>query len=163
MLAAYAARTDRENPLAALEVGDLPPPEPPPGWALVRVAAASPNHHDLWTLRGISSRPVEPPQILGCDAAGMVAGYGPDRPDDAPAEGTRVVAHSGIGCGACAACRDAEPLFCRGFGMLSEGGYQGTLAQDLPVPAGPPIPPPHPRGFVDPPRLPPPDPTASPL
>src|SRR5258708_24737718 len=135
MLAAYAARTDRENPLAALEVGELPPPEPPPGWALVRVAAASLNHHDLWTLRGVSSRPVEPPQVIGCDVAGTVAAYGPDRPDGSPGEGTRVVAHSGIGCGDCMTCRDADPLFCRDFAMLSEGPYQGTLAEYVPVPA----------------------------
>jgi len=136
MLAAYAARTDRDNPLAALEIGDRPLPEPPPGWALVRVAGASLNHHDLWTLRGVSSRPVEPPQVLGCDVAGTVAGYGPERPPDAPAEGTRVVAHSVIGCGACVACRDLEPLFCRDFAMYSEGPFQGTLAEYVPVPAG---------------------------
>src|SRR5258707_12946842 len=115
MLAAYAARTGREDPLAALEVGELPMAEPPPGWALVRMAAASLTPHDLWTLRGISSRPVEPPQVIGCDVAGTVAAYGPDRPDGAPGEGTRVVAHSGIGCGDWAACPDLEPPFCRDF------------------------------------------------
>jgi len=136
MLAAYAARTDRDNPLSALEVGERPMPEPPPGWALVRMGAASLNHHDLWTLRGVSSRTVSPPQILGCDVAGTVAGYGPDLPSDAPDEGTRVVAHSVIGCGQCEACRELEPLFCRDFGMFSEGEYQGTLAEYVPVPAG---------------------------
>ena len=135
MLAAYAARTDRENPLAALEVGDRPTPEPPPGWVLLRMAAASLNHHDLWTLRGIASRPVEPPQILGCDVAGTVAAHGPDLPADTPHEGTRVVAHSVLGCGACSACRDVDPLFCRDMGMFSEGAYQGTLAEYVPVPA----------------------------
>lgn len=136
MLAAYAARTDRENPLAALEVGEVTQPEPAPGWALVRMAAASLNHHDLWTLRGISSRPVQPPQVLGCDVAGTVAAHGPDQPADAPAEGARVVAHSVIGCGACAACRDLEPLFCKDMGMFSEGPHQGTLAEYVPVPVG---------------------------
>jgi NADPH:quinone reductase-like Zn-dependent oxidoreductase len=137
MLAAYVARLGGAgvDPLANLEVGELPPPEPPPGWALVRVAAASLNHHDLFTLRGISSRRVEPPQILGCDVAGTVAAYGPERPPDAPPEGTRVVAHSVLGCGACATCRHADPLFCRDMSMLSEGEYQGTLADYVPVPA----------------------------
>src|SRR5258708_4909322 len=87
MLAAYAARTDREDPLAALEVGELPMAEPPPGWALVRMAAASLNHHDLWTLRGISSRPVEPPQVIGCDVAGTVA----------PDPGATVLVHGATG------------------------------------------------------------------
>ncbi|HEV7679714.1 MAG TPA: zinc-binding dehydrogenase [Candidatus Dormibacteraeota bacterium] len=135
MLAAYAARTGGDDPLANLEVGERPQPEPPPGWALLRVHAASLNHHDLFTLRGRSSRPVEPPQVLGCDAAGTVAAYGPDRPDDAPPEGARVVAHSVIGCQNCAACRDTDPLFCRDMSMLSEGEYQGSLAEYVPVPA----------------------------
>ena len=135
MLAAYAARVDRDDPLAALEVGHVPQPEPPPGWALVRTHAASLNHHDLWTLRGISSRPVQPPQVLGCDVAGTVAAYGPERPDGTPPEGARVVAHSVIGCGRCVACRDREPLFCRDMGMLSEGDWQGTFAEYVPVPA----------------------------
>jgi NADPH:quinone reductase-like Zn-dependent oxidoreductase len=149
MLAAFAARTDRDNPLAALEVGERPQPEPPPGWALLRVGAASLNHHDLWTLRGVSSRPVEPPQVLGCDVAGTVAGYGPERPPDAPREGTRVVAHSVIGCGACAACRDLEPLFCRDMSMLSEGPYQGSLAHYVPVPAANLLPLPDEVGFPE--------------
>jgi NADPH:quinone reductase-like Zn-dependent oxidoreductase len=135
MLAAYVARLEGDDPLANLEVGERPQPEPPPGWALVRVAAASLNHHDLFTLRGISSRPVQPPQVLGCDAAGTVAAYGPDRPDDSPPEGARVVAHSVIGCGGCAACRDTDQLFCRDMSMLSEGEYQGSLAEYVPVPA----------------------------
>ncbi len=149
MHAAYAARTDRENPVAALEVGQRPRAEPPPGWALVRMAAASLNHHDIWTLRGISSRPVEPPHIIGCDVAGTVAGYGPDRPDGAPAEGTRVVAHSVIGCGRCSACQDGDPLFCKDFAMLSEGPYQGTLAEYVPVPVGNLIPLPDSLDFVE--------------
>src|SRR5258708_31692736 len=121
MLAASAARTGPENPLAALGVGDLPPPEPPPGWALVRMAAASLNHHDLWTLRGISSRPVEPPQVIGCDVAGTVAAYGPDRPDGAPGAGTRVVAPSAIGCGAWPPPRHLHPPFCPPFSLSLHG------------------------------------------
>jgi NADPH:quinone reductase-like Zn-dependent oxidoreductase len=135
MLAAYAARTDRENPLSALEIGDRPQAEPPPGWVLVRMAAASLNHHDLWTLRGVSSRTVAPPQIIGCDVAGTVAAHGPDIPAGTPAEGTRVVAHSVIGCMSCDTCRDVDPLFCKDFAMFSEGPYQGTLAEYVPVPA----------------------------
>ena len=135
MLAAYVARTGGDDPLANLEVGQRPQPEPAPGWALVRVHAASLNHHDLFTLRGISSRPVQPPQVLGCDVAGTVAGYGPERPEGAPPEGTRVVAHSVIGCGACATCAHSDPLFCRDMSMLSEGDLHGTLAEYVPVPA----------------------------
>ena len=147
MLAAYAARIDRDNPLNSLEIGELTQPEPPPGWILLRMHAASLNHHDLWTLRGISSQPVQPPHVIGCDVAGTVAAHGPDMPDDAPPEGTRVVAHSVLGCMACATCRDGDPLFCRDMAMFSEGPYQGTLAEYVPVPAANLIPLPEAVGF----------------
>ena len=79
MRAVYASTTDPDDPLSALEVGERPEPgaaggaEVPDGWVPVRVAAASLNHHDLWTLRGVGLR-TEPPVVLGCDAAG----WGPD-------------------------------------------------------------------------------------
>jgi len=41
------------------------------GWARVRLRAASLNHHDLWTLRGVGIRAEQLPMILGCDAAGI--------------------------------------------------------------------------------------------
>ena len=43
----------REDPLRGLKVGERPEPEPPDGWALVEVKAASLNHHDLWSLQGV--------------------------------------------------------------------------------------------------------------
>ena len=71
MLAAYAARIDREDPLAALEIGELPDPEPEDGWVTVDVKAASLNHHDLWALRGVGLHEDQLPMILGGDAAGV--------------------------------------------------------------------------------------------
>ena len=135
MLAAYCASTGGDDPLANLAVGELPLPEPPPGWALIRVEAASLNHHDLWTLRGRSSQPIRPPQVLGCDAAGVVEAYGPDRPPGAPEPATRVVVHSVITDGTCAACLDGEPLFCRNLALLSEGDNPGTHAEYTIAPA----------------------------
>ena len=70
MLAAYAARTDADDPLAALEVGERPEPEVPPGWTTVQVRAASLNHHDIWSLRGVGLPADRLPMVLGCDAAG---------------------------------------------------------------------------------------------
>ena len=57
MLAVYATGIDRDDPLAGLEVGERPEPEPPEGWTTVSVRAASLNHHDLWSLRGVGLRP----------------------------------------------------------------------------------------------------------
>jgi NADPH:quinone reductase-like Zn-dependent oxidoreductase len=71
MLAAYAARTDPDDPLGALVVGEFPDTQVLPGWATVRVRAASLNHHDLWSLRGVGLPADRLPMVLGCDAAGV--------------------------------------------------------------------------------------------
>ena len=135
MLAVYASAVGGENPLANLTVGELPTPVPRPGWALVRVRAASLNHHDIWTLRGVSSAPVTPPHILGCDAAGEVEAYGGEPPTGAAAVGARVVVYPIVTCGHCAACLADEPLGCRSFRMLSEAPLAGALAEYVEIPA----------------------------
>ena len=71
MLAVFASRTDADDPLSALEVGERPDPEPRDGWVVVDVKAASLNHHDLWSLRGVGLPEDRLPMILGCDAAGV--------------------------------------------------------------------------------------------
>src|SRR6478672_2661181 len=71
MFAATAARFDADNPLAGLELGERPDPSPPEGWETVTVKAASLNHHDVWTLRGVGISADRLPIILGCDAAGV--------------------------------------------------------------------------------------------
>ncbi|MER8072606.1 zinc-binding dehydrogenase [Streptomyces sp. NPDC094034] len=114
MFAAYAARIDRDHPLNGLELGDRPAPEARPGWTTVRVKAASLNHHDLWSLRGVGLPEGKLPMILGCDAAGL-------DPD-----GNEVVVHSVIGGGD----HGAEPR-----SILTEH-YQGTFAEQVTVPVG---------------------------
>ena len=136
MLAAYVTKLDGATPLDNLAVDDRPEPEPRAGWAVVKVEAAALNHHDIWSLRGVSSQPVTPPQILGCDAAGVVHSYGPERPGGTPDIGARVVCHAVIGCGECPACLAGRELHCRRLALLSEGPYQGTLAEYVQVPAG---------------------------
>lgn len=118
MLAAYAARFDADQPLNALEVGDRPEPTVPEGWTTVEVKAASLNHHDLWSLKGVGLAAERLPMILGCDAAGI---------DE---DGREVIVHSVIGDSA------------RGGGdetldpkrtLLSEV-HQGTLAERVAIP-----------------------------
>ncbi|MEU3709712.1 zinc-binding dehydrogenase [Streptomyces catenulae] len=115
MFAAYAARIDRDQPLNGLELGERPAPKSRPGWTTVNVKAASLNHHDLWTLRGVGITEDALPMILGCDAAGT------------DADGNDVVLHSvigqtghGVGPG--------EPR-----SLLTER-YQGTFAEQVTVP-----------------------------
>lgn len=118
MLAVTAARIDADDPLSGLEVGERPEPAPPDGWTTVSVRAASLNHHDVWTLRGVGISPDRLPVILGCDAAGT------------DAEGNEVVVHAVVGdpqAGAGDETLDPKRS------LLSER-YDGTFAQQLTVP-----------------------------
>src|SRR5437899_4917308 len=71
MFAVTAARFDADDPLAGMELGERPAPSPPAAWTTVTVKAASLNHHDVWTLRGVGISADRLPIILGCDAAGV--------------------------------------------------------------------------------------------
>ena len=71
MLAAFALRIDPDDPLAGLEIGEVPEPNVPEGWVEVEVRAAALNHHDVWSLRGQGLSEERLPMILGCDAAGV--------------------------------------------------------------------------------------------
>ncbi|GAA2659371.1 zinc-binding dehydrogenase [Streptomyces lunalinharesii] len=116
MFAAYAARIDRDQPLNGLELGERPAPTARPGWTTVDVKAASLNHHDLWTLRGVGITGESLPMILGCDAAGI---------DE---HGNEVVLHSVIGQTGHGVGPDEKPS------ILTER-YQGTFAERVTVPS----------------------------
>ena len=86
MFAAYAARIDRSTIRSpASRSASAPIPRRGRGWTTVTVRAASLNHHDLWSLRGVGLPADRLPMILGCDAAGV---------DE---DGNEVVVHSVIG------------------------------------------------------------------
>lgn len=117
MLAARAVSASLEDPLSALEVGQVDEPNVPEGWALVDVKAVSLNHHDVWSLRGIGLPEERLPMIIGCDAAGV---------DE---KGDEVIVHAVIG----------DPDFPGGEivdprrTLLSEL-HPGTLAERVAVP-----------------------------
>jgi NADPH:quinone reductase-like Zn-dependent oxidoreductase len=117
VFAVYAARIDADDPLSGLELGERPEPSVPDGWATVEVRAASLNHHDLWSLRGVGLPAERLPMILGCDAAG----YDED--------GREVVVHSVIND---PDWRGDETLDPRRT-ILSER-FQGTFAERVAVP-----------------------------
>jgi NADPH:quinone reductase-like Zn-dependent oxidoreductase len=71
MFAVYADTFSSDDPLSGLRVGERPDPVAPDGWTTVTVRAASLNHHDLWSLRGVGLKEEALPMILGCDAAGL--------------------------------------------------------------------------------------------
>lgn len=72
MKAVFAATINNADPLAALEVGELPEPQPRPFWSTVSVKAATVNHHDIWSLKGVGLAAEATPMILGTDAAGVL-------------------------------------------------------------------------------------------
>lgn len=73
MLAIRAMRAAPQDPLSALEVGEVADPDPPAGWEVVEVRAASVNRHDLFTLQGVATPEEQLPVVLGSDAAGVTA------------------------------------------------------------------------------------------
>lgn len=117
MFAVYADRFSPQDPLAGLVVGERPSPDVPDGWARVRVRAASINHHDLWTLRGVGLPADRLPMILGCDAAGT---------DD---DGREVVVHAVVSEPGWSGDETLDPR----RSLLSER-FQGTFADEVVVP-----------------------------
>ena len=117
VFAVYAARIDAENPLSGLVLGERPEPEVPAGWTTIEVRAASLNHHDLWSLRGVGLPEERLPMILGCDAAGV---------DE---DGREVIVHSVI---SDVSWRGDETLDPR-RSLLSERS-PGTFAERVAVP-----------------------------
>jgi NADPH:quinone reductase-like Zn-dependent oxidoreductase len=117
MFAVYADRFSKTDPLSALQVGERPDPEVPDGWTTIAVKAASLNHHDLFSLRGVGLREEALPMILGCDAAG----YDED--------GNEVVVHAVISDPAWTGDETLDPR----RSLLSER-YQGTFADRVAVP-----------------------------
>jgi NADPH:quinone reductase-like Zn-dependent oxidoreductase len=119
MLAAAATAIDPADPLAGLTVGQMPEPEVPEGWVRVHVKAASLNHHDLWSLKGVGLPADRLPMILGCDAAGVLDG------------GREVIVHGVIGN---PSAGGGDETLDPKRSLLSEV-YQGTLAEQVVVPA----------------------------
>ncbi|GAB3858144.1 zinc-binding dehydrogenase [Nocardioides maradonensis] len=117
MFAVYAESFGTENPLDGLVVGERPDPVAPDGWTTVTVKAASLNHHDLWSLRGVGLKAEALPMILGCDAAG----YDED--------GNEVVVHAVVSDPDWTGDETLDPK----RSLLSER-YQGTFADKVVVP-----------------------------
>lgn len=111
------ARIAPEDPLSGLEIGERPAPEVPDGWARVRVRAASLNHHDLWSLRGVGLPAERLPMTLGSDAAGV---------DE---DGNEVIVHAVIGDPDHRGDETLDP----GRSLLSER-FPGTFADEVVVP-----------------------------
>src|SRR3954469_21997824 len=118
MFGVYAESFSPEDPLSGLVIGERPDPVVPDRWATVTVRAASLNHRDLWTLRGVGIKQEQLPMILGCDAAGI---------DEST--GDEVVVHAVINTPGWTGDDTVDP----GRTLLSEK-HQGSLAEYVTVP-----------------------------
>lgn len=130
MFAVTAAGIDRDDPLAGLALVEDHELHVPAGWTTVEVRAASVNHHDLWTLRGVGIDPSRLPIVLGCDAAGV---------DE---DGNEVVVHGVVG------TPDGDETLAADFSILSER-YDGTFAERVAVPRRNLVPKPADLSFVE--------------
>jgi NADPH:quinone reductase-like Zn-dependent oxidoreductase len=117
MFAVYADSFSSDDPLSALRLGERPDPVAPDGWTTVTVKAASLNHHDVWSLKGVGLKSEQLPMILGCDAAGL---------DE---DGNEVVVHAVISDPAWTGDETLDPR----RSLLSER-HQGTFADKVVVP-----------------------------
>lgn len=117
MFAVSATSFSTDDPLSGLELGERPQPDAPDGWTTVTVKAASLNHHDLWSLRGVGLREEQLPMILGCDAAGYDEG------------GNEVVVHAVVSSPEWTGDETLDPK----RSLLSER-HQGTFADKVVVP-----------------------------
>jgi NADPH:quinone reductase-like Zn-dependent oxidoreductase len=119
VLAAVVARISPDDPVAGLEVREIPEPTAAEGWEVVEVRAAALNHHDVWSLRGVGVTEESLPVVLGTDAAGVTA------------DGREVVVHAVLG----SAGPGEDETLAADFHLFSERGVQGTLAQRVAVPS----------------------------
>ncbi len=132
MFAVYAQGFSTEDPLSGLVVGERPDPVAPDGWTTVTVKAASLNHHDIWSLKGVGLREEALPMILGCDAAG----YDED--------GNEVVVHAVVSDPSWTGDETLDPR----RSLLSER-HQGTFADKVVVPKGNVVPKPKSLSFEE--------------
>lgn len=106
---------------------DTPPPEPPPGEALIRTQLAGICNTDIEIVRGYKGFT----GILGHEFVGFV-----ERADSAPElVGRRVVGEINAYCGECATCRRGQPTQCPSRTTLGMNRRHGVMADYFTLPA----------------------------
>jgi len=122
MKAAVWSATDQ------VDVADLPIPEVPAGWALVKVAYNGICGTDLAILHGKHPRAAAP-LIMGHEISGWVKRAGAT----GPAAGTLVVVEPLISCGLCRSCKNGLTHVCRRLGLYGIDA-PGGMAQYVALP-----------------------------
>jgi 2-desacetyl-2-hydroxyethyl bacteriochlorophyllide A dehydrogenase len=114
----------------ALEVHDLPVPEPGPGEVLIEIAQCGICGTDL---HFVLERIARPGTVLGHEWSGTIAAVGPAV--DGWGVGTRVVCGPEPGCGECRACRRGRPSVCLRRPPVDHLSFRGAFARYVVAPA----------------------------
>lgn len=118
----------------AVEVRDLPIPEPGPGEILVKMGASGICYSDVMIYKGLykGRSPVPYPLIMGHEGAGVIAGLG--RGVTNHKVGDKVSLNPIWGCGQCGNCLNGSPNMCTSWTHLGIT-CDGTFAEYRAVPA----------------------------
>jgi threonine dehydrogenase-like Zn-dependent dehydrogenase len=118
----------------AVEVRDLPMPEPGPGEILVKMGASGICYSDVMIYKGLykGRSPLPFPIVMGHEGAGVVAGVGPGVAN--LNAGDKVSLNPVWGCGQCGNCLNAAPNMCTSWTHLGIT-RDGTFAEYVTVPA----------------------------
>jgi (R,R)-butanediol dehydrogenase/meso-butanediol dehydrogenase/diacetyl reductase len=123
-----------------IEIERRPPPELPPGWALVRVSHVGICGTDLAILGGQHPR-ARPPLVMGHEVSGrLVEAVGKaNGTADAGANlmeaGAAVAVEPLVTCGACTACRSGNAHVCKALRLFGID-FPGGMAELMAVPPG---------------------------
>ncbi|MDO5706475.1 MAG: zinc-binding dehydrogenase [Paracoccus sp. (in: a-proteobacteria)] len=108
---------------------DMPTPDCPPGWARIRMTAASVNRVDLYMRDSGAGITHDLPLIMGVDGVGEVI----EAPGTDFAPGDRVILYPYEFCGTCRACLAGDQPLCHSARILGEHRH-GTFAEEVAIP-----------------------------
>lgn len=112
-------------------LSEMPRPDCPPGWARVRMIAASVNRVDLYMRDSGAGITHSLPLIMGVDGVGEVI----EAPDcNGLAPGDRVILYPYEFCGRCRPCLRGDQPLCIHAKVLGEHRH-GTFAEEVALPA----------------------------
>lgn len=130
----------------AIQLEQVPIPEPGPGEVRLRVQACALNWLDVAVRMGPKFGAIPLPLIGGADIAGVVEALGPGVTDWQ--EGNEVVVYGLITCGVCEFCRQGKPTTCPKHQIIGEH-IDGGLAEYTVVPAANLLPKPSNLSFIE--------------
>src|SRR2546428_241406 len=115
----------------ALQLEEVPRPDPQPDEVLVGVQAVGLNHLDIWVRKGIPGVHYPLPIIPGSEVAGVVEEVG--AATRGIKAGDEVVLAPGLSCGRCHECFSGHEELCRLYGILGET-RNGGCAEYVTIP-----------------------------